>query len=339
MFTKQVTFFNEKLFCISIVSPSLCWLARSFTRQNFRCQPHPGNPGLRAPTTGFQCSKYHYVMMASWKVVDKWKQPKTKKKQVFIWLDCFLRLVCAKQNPRFFQTPIPSVGCLDTCGGFPDPKPPGDSRILNHHSESDPSWKSVAMEFTSSSFDHSFHRFPSKSLSFLRSKKRSHISFPSNQKTFFLKHWQGTVHLELKSPSPAQRHSGKCRRLWMTKWSISNDIKLSKSKIWDEISSICAEKEVAARRIISKDPLREVHNKLFSKVFNDLSSETYLFNVFQPHIFNFLDSPVSASPSKNQPNTLDGSWPTLRCQAMAQNGSKLQNFLERSVQRAVVIIP
>ena len=208
---------------------------------------------------------------------DKWKQPKTKKKQVFIWLDCFLRLVCAKQNPRFFQTPIPSVGCLDTCGGFPDPKPPGDSRILNHHSESDPSWKSVAMEFTSSSFDHSFHRFPSKSLSFLRSKKRSHISFPSNQKTFFLKHWQGTVHLELKSPSPAQRHSGKCRRLWMTKWSISNDIKLSKSKIWDEISSICAEKEVAARRIISKDPLREVHNKLFSKVFNDLSSETYLF--------------------------------------------------------------
>lgn len=257
-----------------------------------------GSGHLPQASNAANTCKYHYVMMASWKVDDKWKQPKTKKKRVFIWLDCFLRLVCAKQNPRFFQTPIPLIGGLDTCGGFSDPKPPGDCRILNHHSESDPSWKSVAMEFTSSSFDHSFHRFPSKSLSFLRSKKRSHISFPSNQKTFFLKHWQGTVHLELKSPSPAQRHSGKCRRLWMTKWSISNDTKLSKSKIWDEISSICAEKEVAARRIISKDPLREVHNKLFSQVFNDLSSETYLFNAFQPHIFNFLDSPVSASPSK-----------------------------------------
>ena len=274
-----------------------CALARSFTRQNFPCQPSRESRAQgtyhRLPMQ--QIPLCHDGIMES---EDKWKQLKTKNQRVFIWLDCFLRLVCTKQNPRVFQTPIPSVGCLDTCGGFPDPKPPGDSRILNHHSESDPSWKSVAMEFTSSSFDHSFHRFPSKSLSFLRSKKRSHISFPSNQKTFFLKHWQGTVHLELKSPSPAQRHSGKCRRLWMTKWSISNDTKLSKSKIWDEISSICAEKAVAARRIISKDPLREVHNKLFSQVFNDLSSETYLFNAFQPHIFNFLDSPVSASPSK-----------------------------------------
>lgn len=195
------------------------------------------------------------------------------------------------------------------------------------------------MEFTSSSFDHSFHRFPSKSLSFLRLKKRSHISFPSNQKTFFLKHWQGTVHLELKSPSPAQRHSGKCRRLWMTKWSISNDTKLSKSKIWDEISSICAEKAVAARRIISKDPLREVHNKLFSQVCNDLSSETYLFNAFQPHIFNFLDSPVSASPSKTrQIRWMAHGQPSV-VRRWLKMGSKLQKFLERSVQRAVVIIP
>ena len=46
------------------------------------------------------------------------------------WLHCFLRLVCTKQNPRFFQTPIPSVGCLDTCGGFPDPKPPFRERSL-----------------------------------------------------------------------------------------------------------------------------------------------------------------------------------------------------------------
>lgn len=61
---------------------------------------------------------------------DKWKQLKTKNQRVFIWLDCFLRLVCTKQNPRVFQTPIPSVGCLDTCGGFPDPKPPFRERSL-----------------------------------------------------------------------------------------------------------------------------------------------------------------------------------------------------------------
>lgn len=122
-----------------------CALARSFTRQNFRCQPSRAQ-GTYQTLPMQQIPFCHDGIMES---EDKWKQQKLKTSRFLF----DLTVSETSMHPNYKISPNSnSLNWLRTLAG--------DFLILSHHSESNPSWKSVALEFASSSFWPQFRSFP-----------------------------------------------------------------------------------------------------------------------------------------------------------------------------------